>query len=65
MQDENLDVLLAATYFDRGRAETVATRGGATLVHVPLSPGAREGIDDYFTLVDVWVNELAAAFLRR
>lgn len=65
MQEENLDVVLAATYFDRSKVETVATRGGAALVQVPLSPGAREGIDDYFTLVDTWVNELAKAFMSR
>jgi zinc/manganese transport system substrate-binding protein len=65
MKEENLDVLIAATYFDRNKVETVATRGGATLVQVPLSPGARDGIDDYFTLVDTWVNELANAFTSR
>jgi zinc/manganese transport system substrate-binding protein len=65
MKEENLDVLIAATYFDRNKVETVATRGGATLVQVPLSPGARDGIDDYFTLVDTWVNELANAFASR
>jgi ABC-type Zn uptake system ZnuABC Zn-binding protein ZnuA len=65
MQEENLDVVIAATYFDRSKVETVATRGGATLVRVPLSPGVREEIDDYFTLVDTWVNELANAFSSR
>jgi len=62
MRSENLRVLLAATYFDEGKVQTVARRGEARLVLVPLSPGAREGIDDYFTLVDTWVAELAAAF---
>ena len=62
MRSENLNVLLAATYFDAGRVETVASRGGATLVHVPLAPGAAEGIDDYFSLVDAWVDGLARAF---
>ena len=62
MQAENLDVLIAATYFDRARAETVARRGDAHLVHVPLAPGAREGADDYFELVDTWMAELARAF---
>lgn len=65
MKEENLDVLIAATYFDRNKVETVATRGGATLVQVPLSPGTRDGIDDYFTLVDTWVNNLANAFTSR
>ena len=62
MRSENLDVLLAATYFDERRVEIVANRGGATLVHVPLAPGAVQGIDDYFSLVDAWVEGLAQAF---
>ena len=62
MRSENLNVLLAATYFDAGRVETVAGRGGATLVHVPLAPGAARGVDDYFSLVDTWVERLARAF---
>ena len=62
MRSENLNVLLAATYFDAGKVETVASRGGATLVRVPLAPGAARGIDDYFSLVDSWVEGLAGAF---
>lgn len=62
IQEDHIAVLLAASYFDRKKVETVASRGGARLVQVPLAPGAREGVDDYFQLVDVWVNELAAAF---
>ncbi|MEJ2206586.1 MAG: zinc ABC transporter substrate-binding protein [Gemmatimonadota bacterium] len=62
IQEEHIDVLLAASYFDRNKVETVAQRGGARLVQVPLAPGARAGVDDYFTLVDTWVTELAAAF---
>ena len=65
MQADELNVLLAASYFDRDRVEAVARRGNAVLVQVPLSPGAREGVDDYFALVDAWVDELAAAFHSR
>lgn len=64
MRSENLNVLLAATYFDEGRVETIANRGGATLVYVPLAPGAAQGIDTYFSLVDAWVDGLAQAFAR-
>jgi hypothetical protein len=62
MRTENLHVLLAATYFDADRVQTVAARGGATVVQVPLSPGAVRGIDNYFSLVDSWVDGLARAF---
>ncbi len=65
MRDEGLNVLLAASYFDPSKVEAVARRGNAKLVMVPLSPGAREGATDYFTLVDTWVDELAAAFRAR
>jgi ABC-type Zn uptake system ZnuABC Zn-binding protein ZnuA len=62
MRSEDLNVLLAATYFDAGKVATVANRGGATLVHVPLAPGAVQGIENYFSLVDAWVEGLAQAF---
>lgn len=62
MRTEDLNVLLGASYFDRSKLESVADRGGARLVVVPLAPGARTGVDDYFSLVDTWVGELARAF---
>ena len=65
MREENLNVLLSATYFDESKVETVATRGDAIFVRVPLSPYAREDVDDYFTLVDTWVMELSQAFVSR
>lgn len=65
MKNEHLNVLFAASYFDKSKVEAVAQRGGATLVQVPMMPGARPGVNDYFTLVDTWVTELAAAFSQR
>ena len=65
MRDEGLGVLLAATYFDRRSVDAVSNRGNATVVHVPLSPGAVEGVDDYFSLVDTWVEGLARAFVNQ
>jgi ABC-type Zn uptake system ZnuABC Zn-binding protein ZnuA len=65
MQSEDIGVLLAASYFPRSRVETISSRGGATLVQVPLSPGVIPGVDDYFSLVDLWVGRLAAAFPSR
>jgi len=65
MTTDGIGVLLSATYFDRDKVDAVARRGSATVVQVPLSPGARPGVDDYFTLVDTWVDELAIAFHAR
>jgi ABC-type Zn uptake system ZnuABC Zn-binding protein ZnuA len=65
MRDESVGVLLAASYFQRSRVEAIASRGGATLVQVPMSPGVAPGVDDYFSLVDLWVGSLARAFQAR
>lgn len=62
MQEQGLRVILAASYFDANKVETVARRGGAQAVIVPMYNGARPGLDDYFDLVDLWVGSLAAAF---
>lgn len=62
MKNEHIEVLLAASYFDRSKVETVASRAGARLVQVPMAPGVRPDMKDYFSLVDAWVAGLAAAF---
>lgn len=61
MRDQGIGILLAASYFDRNRVEQVAGRGGATAVIVPMYNGARPGLDTYFDLVDLWIDELTAA----
>ena len=64
MSSQGLDVILAASYFDQRKVESVARRGDATAVVVPMNPGGKEGVDDYFSLVDDWVNGLAGAVAR-
>lgn len=64
IQQGHIQVLLAASYFDRNKVQTVADRSGARLVQVPMEPGVRAGVNDYFTLVDTWITELAAAFAK-
>jgi len=62
MTSEGIDVILAAAHYDERKVETVAQRGLARAVVVPMNPGARAGVDDYFDLVDAWVDGLAQAF---
>ena len=61
IQAEDIQVLLAATYFSHSQVETIAERTGCRPVQVPLGTGI-QGADDYFQLVDLWVDRLAAAF---
>jgi len=55
-------LLLAASYFDRRKVESVAERGHATAFIVPVAPGGAPDVQDYFALVDRWVGALASAF---
>jgi len=61
MRNENIKVLLAASYFDPNRVEGVAARGNATAVILPMETGAGPGLETYFDLVDRWVTELSRA----
>jgi zinc/manganese transport system substrate-binding protein len=61
MRDEGLSVVLAASYFDSGRVDNVASRGNAEAVVVPMQTQARPGLDSYFDLIDLWITELSGA----
>ena len=61
MHDENIRIILAANYFDEHKVRTVANKTGAEAVVVPLFVGGIPGTDDYFQLVDYWVNSLLKA----
>ncbi|MEZ4416827.1 MAG: metal ABC transporter substrate-binding protein [Gemmatimonadota bacterium] len=62
MKTRGIRVLLAASYFDRGKVTSVADRGGAEAVMVPLYSDGTRGAAGYFSMVDDWVTRLAAAF---
>jgi ABC-type Zn uptake system ZnuABC Zn-binding protein ZnuA len=65
MRASEIQIILAANYFDEQRIRTVADRTGAEPVIVPLYVGGRQGVDDYFQLVDCWVDGLLAAAQRK
>jgi ABC-type Zn uptake system ZnuABC Zn-binding protein ZnuA len=60
IQDKKVRVLLAASYFGRSQLESIAERSGTSLLAVPLGPS--DDGEDYFSLVDAWVDGLAAAY---
>jgi hypothetical protein len=64
MRNERLGVILAASYFDGNRVRNVADRGGATAIIVPMQTQARPGLDSYFDLVDLWIDQLTGALQR-
>jgi zinc/manganese transport system substrate-binding protein len=61
MKEQKIGIVLAANYFDRKKVEGVADKTGAQAVIVPLYVEGAEGVNDYFKLVDCWVEGLLAA----
>jgi len=61
MKERNVKIIIAATYFDKRRVETVAERTGAKALITPLYVGGVPGTEDYFGLVDYWTDRLVQA----
>jgi len=61
MREGNIRIILAANYFDEQKIKTVASRTTAEAVIVPLYVGGSEGVDDYFKLVEHWIDGLLKA----
>jgi ABC-type Zn uptake system ZnuABC Zn-binding protein ZnuA len=62
MNDRNIRVLLAASYYNRDQVEMVARRTNARLVMVPLNVGGAPNTDTFIDLMNLWIDELSAAF---
>jgi zinc/manganese transport system substrate-binding protein len=65
MRAEDIRIILAANYFDEQKIRTVANRVDAEPVIVPIYVGGAPGADDYFQLVDFWVNGLLEAAKKK
>jgi len=65
MRKNNIGIILAANYFDEQKIRTVAYRTDAKEVIVSMYVGGAEGIDNYFELVDYWVDELLKAAKKK
>ncbi len=65
MRARDLQIILAANYFDEQKIQTVANRVDAKAVIVPLYAGGEAGVDDYFQLVDCWIDGLIAAYSEK
>jgi len=61
MREKKIGIILSANYFDEQKIRTVATRTNAEAVIVPLYVGGAPGANDYFQLVDCWVDGLLRA----
>jgi ABC-type Zn uptake system ZnuABC Zn-binding protein ZnuA len=65
MRAQGVKVILANPYFDPRFAQFVAERTGAQVVNIAHMVGARPGTDDYISMIDYDVRQLAAALRGR
>ncbi len=65
MKERDIRIILAANYFDEQKIRTVAARTDAEAVIVPLYVGGARGAEDYFGLVDLWVDGLLNAAKKK
>jgi ABC-type Zn uptake system ZnuABC Zn-binding protein ZnuA len=65
MRGQGVKVILANPYFDPRFAQFVAERIGAQVVNIAHMVGARPGTDDYISMVDYDVRQLAGALRGR
>jgi len=65
MRERDIRIILAANYFDEQQIRTIANRVNAEPVIVPLYVGGVPGIDDYFELVDYWIDRLLEAAQKK
>lgn len=61
MRERKIRILLAENYFPHNQIRGVAGKVDAEAVIVPLYVGGASGTDDYFKLVDHWVDSLLKA----
>ena len=65
MRKRNIRIILAANYFDRQGVKVVAAKVNAAPVIVPIYVKGAPGTDDYFMLVDHWIDALISAAKKR
>jgi zinc/manganese transport system substrate-binding protein len=62
MRSLDVRVVLAASYFDESKVHRICAAVDARAVIAPLYVGGAEGTEDYFRLVDHWLDGLLDAY---
>ncbi|HTE17012.1 MAG TPA: metal ABC transporter substrate-binding protein [Armatimonadota bacterium] len=61
MKGAGVRAILTEGWRSRRYADLLARQSGAQVVVLPGGVGAERGIDDYFSLIDAWVNRISGA----
>ncbi len=58
IESRNIPAMLVAKYFEETTPKRIEERTGAKALFVTLDVGGEEGVDDYFSLIDFWLDSL-------
>jgi len=61
IKDQNIQVMLVASYFEKRKPTTIAQKTGIQALFLPLSVGGQTGMDDNFKLIDYWIQQINQA----
>ncbi|MBN2576690.1 MAG: zinc ABC transporter substrate-binding protein [Deltaproteobacteria bacterium] len=64
MRAMNIKVMWAANYFDVAQVKKAAEKVHAVPVIVALGPGGQPGMNTFFDIFDIWIDELNQAFAQ-
>jgi ABC-type Zn uptake system ZnuABC Zn-binding protein ZnuA len=58
IKDQNIKVMLVASYFEKNSARMIEDKTGIRAVYLPLFVKGVPGINDNFQLVDYWIEQI-------
>jgi ABC-type Zn uptake system ZnuABC Zn-binding protein ZnuA len=61
IRESGIGVMLVASYFEKRKPSTIASKTGIKAVFLPLSVGGNKQVVDNFQLVDFWIDEINKA----
>lgn len=61
IKENGVDVMIVASYFEKRKPNTIASKTGIKAVFLPLSVDAMPDLTDNFKLVDYWIDSINAA----
>jgi len=63
IKDQNIKLMLVASYFEKRSPTTIAQRTGIQALFLPLSVNAIPEVSDNFKLVDYWIKNINEAVM--
>jgi len=62
IKDNNITIMMVASYFEKRKPMTIAKRTGIKAVFLPFSVGGNSEVTDNFKLIDYWIDALLKVY---